>query len=173
MIETYGVLLEPLSLSTALLVREWRNAPRIRQFMDYQQEISEQQQIQWFREVEASRNYFFVIRRHQQPIGLIHLDRFSADRTTAFAGLFIGEEKFAGTGAAFAASLSLLDFAFEELKLHSVFAKVHRQNHIAIQYNAALGFREDGMENKDFLRLKVEQETYHIKRKQLAPLLSL
>ena len=44
MIEKFGVCLEPLTLETAMLVREWRNSPKVSHFMDFKAKISKDQQ---------------------------------------------------------------------------------------------------------------------------------
>ena len=87
--------------------------------------------------------------------------------------MFIGNEKFEGTGIAFQASLQLLDFAFERLQLKTVYAKVHDKNQRAIHYNLALGFEKDGSESDDFLRLQLNKKNYIIARKSLSALLAL
>ena len=91
----------------------------------------------------------------------------------AYAGLFIGNEEFEGTGIAFKASLALLEYAFEELKLETIFAKVHKENIVAIAYNKNLGFEYDGAELGPFQRLKIDVPSFNSKRSFLLNLLSL
>jgi UDP-4-amino-4,6-dideoxy-N-acetyl-beta-L-altrosamine N-acetyltransferase len=173
MIEKYGICLEPLTLESAMLVREWRNSPKVSQFMDFKENISIEQQKLWFEYTVSSKNIYFVIIKSALPIGLIHLDRFDNQNKSAYAGLFIGNEKFEGTGIAFKASLALLEFAFEELKLETIFAKVHVENAVAIAYNRNLGFEFDGLESGSFQRLKVDSISFEAKRSFLLRLLSL
>lgn len=173
MIEKFGISLEPLSLETAMLVREWRNSPKVNRFMDFKAEITEIQQQKWFEAAITSNNIFFIIQKGSIPIGMIHLDRFDMDKKSAYSGLFIGNEEFEGTGIAFRASVSLLEYAFEELKLESVFAKVHKDNAVAINYNKNLGFKEDGFESGYFLKFKIDHISFSAKRPYLLSLLAL
>lgn len=173
MIEKFGIILEPLTIETSMQVREWRNSPKVSEFMDFKEHISEEQQRKWFESTVNSKNKYFIIKQESIPIGLIHLDRFNEIYKAAFAGLFIGNESFEGTGIAFKASIALLEYAFEELKLEQVFAKVHQNNTAAIAYNSNLGFEFDGTESDLFLRLKLTPDSYYEYRKKLMNLLSL
>lgn len=173
MIEKFGVCLEPLTLETAMLVREWRNSPKVSHFMDFKAKISKDQQKLWFESTVLSKNDYFAIIKDLIPIGLIHLDRFDTKNKSAYAGLFIGNEEFEGTGIAFKASLALLEYAFEELKLETIFAKVHKENIVAIAYNKNLGFEYDGAELGPFQRLKIDVPSFNSKRSFLLNLLSL
>jgi UDP-4-amino-4,6-dideoxy-N-acetyl-beta-L-altrosamine N-acetyltransferase len=173
MIEKFGIQLEPLTLDTAMIVRQWRNSPKVSQFMDFKEQISEEQQIRWFENTVRSENKYFILKQNSISIGLIHLDRFNEIYKSAFAGLFIGNESFEGTGIAFKASIALLEYAFEELKLKKVFAKVHQNNGAAIAYNSNLGFEFDGTESDLFLRLKITPDSFYEYRTKLMNLLSL
>lgn len=173
MIHKFGIVLKPLTLETAMLVRKWRNSKDVYQFMDFKDHINEKQQIEWFKKINNQRAYYFMIYQSEVPIGLIHLNRFNEARTTAYAGLFIGDIHFAGTGVTFPASINLLDFGFGQLSLKTIFAKVQENNLVAIEYNKALGFEYDGIETKGFIRLKLNEESFEEKKQKLLPLLLL
>ena len=173
MIEKFGICLEPLTLESAMLVRAWRNSPKVNRFMDFKAHITLGQQERWFEATVTSANVYFTIRKGSTPIGLIHLDRFDTDKKTAYAGLFIGSEEFEGTGIAFKASVALLEYAFETLELETVYAKVHEDNKVAIAYNKNLGFEDDGEESGPFLRLKIHSIAFYSRRTYLLNLLAL
>jgi UDP-4-amino-4,6-dideoxy-N-acetyl-beta-L-altrosamine N-acetyltransferase len=173
MIEKFGIYLEPLTLEMAMLVRKWRNSPKVNHFMDFKEQITKEQQEKWFATTLISENVYFIIHKESTPIGLIHLDRLDTTQKSAFAGLFIGSEGFEGTGIAFKASIALLEYAFETLKLETVYAKVHKDNKVAIDYNINLGFKNDGKELDPFLRLKIDAAAFYSQRSYLINLLSL
>ena len=162
-----------LTEEASMLVRKWRNNERVSQYMDFKEQISIEQQKKWFEEIKKSDDFYFTINLHSEPIGLIHLNRIDDEEGSAYAGLFIGSENFEGTGIAFQASILILDFAFNELELVDVFAKVHCLNSAAIDYNKTLGFCADGEETPGFLRLKLEKQNYLDKRALLETLLAL
>jgi len=167
------VQLVPLSLDDAMKVRVWRNSSAIRPHMDYQEVISEEQQKEWFSELDSNKERYFTIYLEQEPIGLIHLNKIAFDERTAYAGLFIGEENYQGTGVAYWASLNILDHAFYDLKLDKVFAKVSETNHEAISYNKSLGFELAGKEKSGFVKMLLSSRVYKQKRNELLNILGL
>lgn len=168
-----GIHLEPLTLETAELVRVWRNSAAINQFMDYKDLISKEQQIEWFDSIKNSESHYFIIMNNNQPIGMTHLNRVDQVNRTAYAGLFIGEENYHGTGAALSASILLLDFALDQLQLNSIFAKVNDKNSTALHYNEAIGFVLRGTESTDFSCFELKKESFKAKREMLISFLSL
>ncbi len=168
-----GIHLEPLTIETSELVRVWRNSASVNQFMDYKELISKELQIEWFKSIQKYESYYFLIKERHQPIGMTHLNRVDKANKTAYAGLFIGEESYQGTGAALSASILLLDFGFDQLHLKNIFAKVHTSNITAINYNASLGFKFKGEENTNFTCYQLNKQSFEAKREMLFSLLSL
>lgn len=163
----------PLDIETAELVRVWRNSTSINQFMDFQEQITFEQQITWFNSLKCSGNFYFSINFDHQPIGMTHLDRICKKSNSAYAGLFIGDNSYQGTGTSVYASLLLLDFGFNKLKLDCIYAKVKRTNTVAINYNKSIGFKFDKIESTDFDRYVISKEVYEGIRLKILPLLSL
>ncbi|HKK76952.1 MAG TPA: GNAT family N-acetyltransferase [Saprospiraceae bacterium] len=164
----YGLVLESLRPAYLELLREWRNAPDIRQHMEFQEYISPEMQSQWFKRIHTIENYYFVILVNDRPVGLIHLS--SLNDQTGQAGLFIGQPSYQASTVPIRASLCLLDFAFNHLKLGNVRAKVKRDNLKAIQYNSALGFKAwKATKHPDFQWMRItkqefERQTLPLKR---------
>jgi RimJ/RimL family protein N-acetyltransferase len=155
--------------STIELLRKWRNSSEINEFMEYQAKISQEQQLKWFQNLSKENNFYFIIYVDNKPLGMIHLsDIIEKD---AQSGIFIAEHQFQGTGVAFTASILLLDFAFETLKLRSVFAKVKDDNFVAQDYNKLLGFERIKVLNESFSNWQLKKENYTIQRKVLKKLL--
>jgi RimJ/RimL family protein N-acetyltransferase len=156
----YNIILEPLNFESLEKLRLWRNSASVSQFMEYRTEISVEQQQLWFANIDSKKEYYFIIKKDLNSIGMIHVNKINSELKSGEVGLFIGENKFQGTGIAFGASLNLLDFVFDELKLNEVFAKVNNANKNAILYNAFIGFTEEKPLNSDFKMWKLTHETY-------------
>lgn len=170
--EAYGVALEPLTAETAERVRQWRNHPRIRQQMEYREIISPEMQQRWLASVQNGPYAYFLIRVGEEPVGMIHLSHIDTETHTAEAGLFIGEERFSGTGIALGASLLLLDYAFNELGLHAVTAKVKQENRTAEKYNALLGFADPQPCSPGFNRWVLKKEVFMLQKPLLQRLVA-
>lgn len=156
----YNIILKPLDFESLETLRLWRNSESVRQFMEYRTEISKEQQRLWFANIDSKKEYYFIIKKDLISIGMIHINKINTDLKSGEVGLFIGENKFLGTGIAFGASLNLLDFVFDELKLNQVLAKVNIANKNAILYNTFIGFSEEKTINTDFTMWKLTHETY-------------
>lgn len=163
----YGVALESLTEETSEIVRQWRNAPEVNQFMDYQEQISVEQQKLWFAAIQNNNATYFLIRKANVPIGMIHVENIDLEKRSAFVGLFIGEVSHHGTGVALSASLTLLNYVFESLKLRQVLAKVKDDNAEAIEYNKSLGFVKHEKFNVDFSYWMLTDEGFSKKKDAL------
>ena len=95
--------------------------------------------------------------------GMIHLGDLNKSLRTAESGMFIAEKDYRGTGLAFSASLLLLEFAFKELGLKELFAKVKNDNIQAQDYNKLLGFQEKRKLTNDFSQWSLEKDNYELK----------
>ncbi len=162
------IVLKPLALADIELVRVWRNSPAILANMEYQLEISAAQQLKWFESLQNETCYYFIIWVNNVKVGLVHLNKFEND--TAHVGLFIGNPNFVGTGVSVGASVLILSFAFEELKLIKLFAKVKASNQIAINYNESLGFEFSNTLNDTFSQFIITQQKYFQKADYLKKL---
>ena len=168
-----SVLLKRLEPNDIELVREWRNTAAIAEQMEFKEIISAEQQKKWFNKINNSKSaFYFMIFYLDQPIGLIHLNEIDLEDGTAFAGLFIGNQKYIGTGLALSASLQLIEFAFNQLGLTKIFAKVKNVNKSAIEYNQLLGFERIYKHNQDFDVYLLKQADFKIKQEFLERLLT-
>lgn len=166
-IKKFGIVLESLTPETAELIRNWRNSPEINKFMDYRKIITIDEQKQWFEKIQHDNSNYFLIRKNELPIGMIHIEKIDFESHSAHVGLFIGDAGYHGTGVALSASLSLLEYAFGSLNLHSVFAKVKNDNVQAVQYNQFLGFEKYEKFNDDFFYWILTKERFKLKKNDL------
>jgi UDP-4-amino-4,6-dideoxy-N-acetyl-beta-L-altrosamine N-acetyltransferase len=170
----YGIVLNRLEPNEIELVRTWRNSQAISEQMEYKAYISSDQQIEWFNQIQKSEvDYYYTIYVQEKPIGLIHLNKIDTELKTAHAGLFIGDLAFLGTGIVLGASILILELAFSELKLLSVFAKVNKLNRPAIDYNHLLGFEFHQNHNSEFDLFILTKSRFKQKKFDLEKLASL
>ena len=134
-----GVTLKRLKEQDLEMLRTWRNDPKISRVMFFQEYITRDMQLKWFNSLSEF-DYYFVIETANKPVGLIHLNIDEKDEHSAFVGLFIHDDSYWGTQVPVYSSLALLNFAFKELDLKQVLAKVRKDNSAAIRYNQSLGF---------------------------------
>ena len=156
----YGITLEPLNTESIETVRIWRNQTQVSQFMDYQKIISKEDQLDWFKNIQNSNSAYYIIKKGNDQIGMIHLNQINNATKSAEAGIFIGNNDFNGTGITLGASILLLDYAFTTLNLEIIYAKVKNNNSNAIKYNQLLGFTEDRPFNSEFTIWKLKSPVF-------------
>ena len=162
----YGLVLESLRPASLEQLRQWRNDPAITRYMEYREPITPAMQRAWFERIQTLANYYLMIRVEEQLVGLIHLSE--VDETGAQAGLFLGDPAVVHTSVPVRASLAILDFAFRQLRLREVTAKVHRDNMTALQYNARLGFEPwQAAGHPDFSWLQLRPDRHYEQTRSL------
>ena len=160
-ISRYGIKLSRLQKHQIEMVRNWRNAPEIRDYMEYRRHITPQMQERWFQSLHPLKDFYFVIEYHRQPVGLIHNSEIDWSAKTGNAGLFIWEKQMLGSFVPVLASLCMVDFFFRVCALQTLFAKVMAANKVAVAYNEKLGFRKaEDAAGKDFVKYALEKKNY-------------
>ncbi len=159
-IARYGIVLDRLKQNKIELLRKWRNAPQIKDYMEFQEHITPEMQLDWFKRINNIHNHYFLIEYQGLDIGMIHCSNINWDEKTGDSGLFIHDERYFSTPIPVFASLTLLDFFFFMFDLEIIFAKVKSDNERAVSYNKNLGFSPiSGEEGKTF-------QTYRLTRKE-------
>lgn len=149
----YGVELSSVVQSDIETLRQWRNRDDIRSMMKSTQFISKEQQQAWFDSLEdASHLRHFVVRYKGEPIGsatlvgLSFVSGFTDDLENANEiepGLYIGHDNYRNNILAFAPSLVICDYCFNELQVNRLVATVNSHNKQALSYNQKLGYQEE------------------------------
>lgn len=156
----------PLQHHHIQMVREWRNSSFVNQQMEYKEEISEEQQEKWFKNIDWKRQYYFIHRYRGEWVGFSHV-HISSESSTDTQSLQIGENggfvaspKWQGSGIPIAIALETLDFAFNHLALDCLRIKVNSSNISAIELNTALGYTFTHRINAEFNGYELQQSDY-------------
>ena len=167
----YGVTLRRLTTDKIELVRNWRNDPKISNYMFFKEYITQEMQLTWFNQVNNDLNYYFIINYKNEEIGLINLKNIDKQKNCAEGGIFIYDEKYLNSDIAFRSSFCINDFAFEELYLNFIYAEIVPDNKRAIQYNKALGFKIEASKDNKSLLATLTRENYFKQRNKYARIL--
>lgn len=149
--KTYLTCVQASSLEK---LREWRNNPKIKQFMREYREINEEMQKKWF-ETSAHNDKFqlhFEIWTKEPPlhtqeksklIGHCSLTKINWTYRSAEFGVLIGDEDSHGQGLGSDALNTLIGHGFLQLNLHKVIGEVFSYNERALSAFYALGFSKE------------------------------
>lgn len=140
--EKYGVKLERLTADKIELVRNWRNDPKISQYMEFRDHITAEMQKKWFASVDNENNYYFIINYKGQDVGLTNVKDVDFGKKTGEGGIFIYENSLLNSDIPFRVIFALNDFCFDELGLETMVAHIMDDNQRAIDFNLVLGYKK-------------------------------
>lgn len=89
-------------------------------------------------------NFVFAVRMDGRPIGLVNLDGLDWPNGHTEVGIALTEGDLRGQGLASEALSLLIRYAFEELGLHRIWARIIEDNQRSIRLFTKLGFLEEG-----------------------------
>lgn len=165
-LSAYQVELLPMTQAHQALLRSWRNQDEIRRQMLSATLITEEQQQAWFKKTHLDpKQLHWVIKFRDQLIGATNVKSLEAGKTAEQAnllepGLYIGERRYQGNIVAFAPTLAMYDFCFDQLGAQRFRAVVKRSNHNAMSYNQKLGYAI--VEDNDLCVLELDLESYRL-----------
>jgi len=166
--ENYGLRFLRLQREHLELVRYWRNHPSITQFMENNEPITYEAQLQWFQKVNTPANLFFIAEYENQTIGLISGKGFNEKKTVGEGGIFIWEQRLLNTLVPVKLSMALIELSFIYCNFEYAYAHILKTNKRAIQFNKMLGYQlEPHQENNLNQLYKLTKENYLKKRKIL------
>jgi UDP-4-amino-4,6-dideoxy-N-acetyl-beta-L-altrosamine N-acetyltransferase len=143
----------PLSNEHLEMVRKWRNMPEISQHMFNEDDISEGQQIEWFKKAENDPGQaHWVIQYKDEFAGLVSLQSINQKFNSCSWGFYIGNLKLRGEGVGYKALYRLLIKVFDEMNFNKINSEVLNDNQLSIKFHETLGFRREGYYREHILK---------------------
>lgn len=141
-LEGYGVTLRRLTHDKIEMLRQWRNDPKISQYMFYREYITPEMQERWFTNLDKKCNYYFIIEYDGKDVGCINIRAIDWEKKCGEPGLFIYDDNYLDSDIALRASFCMGDWIWNDLKLEYQTIEVQRSNKRALQMNKANGYEE-------------------------------
>ena len=157
----YGVTLRRLTHDKIEMLRQWRNDPKIQQYMFYKEYITPEMQEQWFANLDPRCNYYFIIEYKGEEVGCVNIRDIDWETKTGEPGIFIYADDCLNSDVGARANLCLKDFIWNELKLETITTEVVRTNKRALQMSRAMGYREMPLQpgdSEDKIRMIMTRE---------------
>lgn len=126
--------------SDAQLIVQWRSNPNNYQWFFRQQPITKEEHLSWFANYlgDASRYDFMVISTEGAPIGTVGIANI--ENGSCEISYMIGDPDARGKGYATEAVRAMCDLAFQELRLHTVEARILPENEASLAVAHSAGF---------------------------------
>ena len=121
----------------------WRNSDGVRKNFIYQALFTRESHENWIRTmVDTGKVVQMIICEEgtNKPVGSVYLRDIDKTHQKAEYGIFIGEADARGKGYGSAAARLMIQYAFEEMKLHRLFLRVYAENAQAIRSYEKAGF---------------------------------
>jgi UDP-4-amino-4,6-dideoxy-N-acetyl-beta-L-altrosamine N-acetyltransferase len=137
----YGVTLKRLREEDIELVRNWRNSENIRNKMEYREYITPEMQQKWFKEIDTTDNFFYIIIYKDEKVGLLSEKKIEfGGKGKTESGLFFSDTKYLNSYLPVFVSLILLESSFYFHEGNESYIRVLKDNESAISYNKSLGY---------------------------------
>lgn len=142
--ETDHIYLRPMEIADTDKIVSWRNKDIVRNHFIYREPFTREGHLNWIRtQIEPGHVVQFIIceKAGNRDVGSIYLRDIDREKKCAEYGVFIGEEDALGKGYGTQAADLILKYAFERLKLKSVFLRVFADNIRARKSYERAGFK--------------------------------
>ena len=93
-LDNYDVRLIRLSREKIEMIRNWRNDPKISQYMEYREIISTEMQVKWFESINNNENLYYIIEFKGEEIGLINIKDIDNESKSGESGVFRYSDKY-------------------------------------------------------------------------------
>lgn len=148
-LEGYGVKLKRLTYDKIEMLRQWRNDPKIQQYMIYRETITPEMQERWFQKINNDHNFYFIIEYDGKEIGCINIKDVDYEKKCGESGVFIYDDKFLSTDISYRAHLVMFDYVYEILKLKFTYSHILSGNSRAIRFAEFLGSKKDEVNSNE------------------------
>jgi len=160
------VILRPAEETDAEVLAEYINHPETRRFIMVRFPKSLREEREWIASLSTKgtpQNLVFVVERKRdgQAIGVVGLHQIDWVQRRCVSGSFIGPPRLRGEGYGTEAKSLLLDYAFGELGMQSVWALVFADNTPSIRALEKQGYRRGGVHRKSVWRGSTWIDSYY------------
>ena len=145
-LEGERVYLSPMNPEDAEIYAKWLSNPNINQYLSLHNSLVTKEGEQDYLNKFCKEEFHLAIikKENDELIGNIGLEGLDYKNGTCELGIFIGDENNLGKGYGTEAVKLLTEFAFKELRLHSIYLRTYDFNERAIKSYEKCGFKEFG-----------------------------
>ncbi len=150
------VQLRPFEDEDAPLLAEWINNPELRDFIALRFAKSVRNEREWIAALTAKEPpsdiaFGIELKRGRRLIGIVGLHQISWVHRRGVTGIFLCPPSMRGKGYGTEAKNLMIDYAFGEIALQSLWAMALEANHASIHALEKQGYRRNGVMRKSML----------------------
>ena len=144
------IILRPIKLTDASRFVTWLSDAEVNKFTT-RKSITLKDERKWIQrlvKIKKTEHHFAIDTKEEIHIGSEGLFLDLADKTARF-GIMIGDKDYWNRGCGTDAIETILNYAFNRLKLHKIYLSVFSYNERAIRVYKKLGFKVEGVRRED------------------------
>jgi UDP-4-amino-4,6-dideoxy-N-acetyl-beta-L-altrosamine N-acetyltransferase len=129
------------------MIREWRNLPKVSNYMLTDHVIGEEEHAAWFaRMLKDSSCKYWIIVCDGEDVGLANIYNISRENLRCYWGFYVVGANARGKGAGVYAEYQVLRYVFDELKLEKLCCETLATNRAVVEmHRRFFGFVEEGI----------------------------
>lgn len=150
--EGAGIFLRPMTKEDTDLIIRWRNSEAVRKNFIYRRPFTREGHENWIRTmIDTGRAVQMMICciPSGRPVGSVYIRDIDREHNKAEYGIFIGEPQARGRGMGTAAARLMLQYCFQEEKLHRVYLRALAGNDRAVRSYEKAGFKKEALLKDD------------------------
>ena len=144
MLKCKNIILRQIEESDLKSFRDWRNSDIIRPNLREYRPLNMINQKTWFESLSSSNNIMFSIYCNSNLIGCCGLTYIDWKNGNAEISIYLGESQWQKKGYASKSVQLLLEYGFNELRLHRIFVTIFEYNIESIKLFEKNGFQYEG-----------------------------
>ena len=147
-----GIYLRMMTYEDTEHIIAWRDSENVRRNFIYQAVFTKESHEKWIQTmIETGKVVQMIICEidTDRPVGSVYIRDIEEMHKKAEYGIFIGEDDARGKGYGTAAAKLMIQYCFEELKLHRLFLRVYAENKQAIRSYEKAGFIQEAYLHDD------------------------
>lgn len=145
--------LRPLTEADAPTLLAWRNSPEVARFMYTDHKISHEEHVAWLaRAVSREDARYFVITAAGSEVGFASITDLDAAHGTGSWAIYLGDPLARGRGLGGFTTYSILNYAFDDLRLRKLSCEVLASNRSALGMYERFGFVREGLFREQIMK---------------------
>lgn len=174
------VILRAMELEDMELFREMTNDPNMERLIaGWSFPISKQQQLDWYNRVyndNKSLRFTVVLKENNSVVGMVNLVDIDWKNGTAMHGIRLSDDAPKNQGIGTDAVMTLMRYAFEELRLHRLNGGRIEDNYASEKLYKKCGWVDEGIQREsifcegkyhDYISVGILAQEYFEKKKEL------
>lgn len=137
------VELKELKQDDIELVRSWRNSPEVATYMYNEKFITQEEQEEWFKNIDRNKSFYWVITYNGKKLGLASVNSIDKTLQSCFWAFYIGDTSVRGAGIGAKVEYNIIEYVFNTLNLNKLRCEVLVINDKVIKMHEKFGFRRE------------------------------